>query len=164
MPQRSAGILLYRRRHGGVEVLLVHPGGPFWASKDDGAWSIPKGAYEPGEEPLAAARREFAEETGGRLDGEAVALGSFRQSAVKTVDAWAVEGDFDPAGLTSNTFAMEWPPRSGRMGEFPEVDRAQWFTPAEAARKILKGQRPILEALLRHLGEGGGGEAGGDAT
>ena len=92
--------------------------------KDDGAWSIPKGAYEPGEQPLAAARREFTEETGGRLEGEAVALGSFRQSAVKTVDAWAVEGDFDPAGLTSNTFAMEWPPRSGRMGEFPEVDRA----------------------------------------
>ena len=93
MPQRSAGILLFRRRHGGVEVLLVHPGEPFWASKDDGAWSIPKGAYEPGEEPLATARREFAEETGGQLDGEAVALGSFRQSAVKTVDAWAVEGD-----------------------------------------------------------------------
>jgi predicted NUDIX family NTP pyrophosphohydrolase len=159
MPQRSAGILLYRRRHGAIEVLLVHPGGPFWASKDEGAWSIPKGAYEPGEEPLDAARREFAEETGARLDGEAVALGSFRQSAVKTVDAWAVEGDFDPTGLESMTFQMEWPPRSGRMGEFPEVDRAEWFAPAEAARKLLKGQRPILLALLRRLGK-----AAGDTT
>jgi predicted NUDIX family NTP pyrophosphohydrolase len=156
MPQRSAGILLYRRRQGAVEVLLVHPGGPFWASKDEGAWSIPKGAYEPGEEPLAAARREFAEETGARLQGEAVPLGSFRQSSVKTVDAWAVEGDFDPGGLESMTFEMEWPPRSGRMGEFPEVDRAQWFAPAEAARKLLKGQRPILQALLRQLGQDGG--------
>lgn len=163
MPQRSAGILLYRRRHGGVEVLLVHPGGPFWAGKDEGAWSIPKGAYHPGEEPLAAARREFAEETGAQLEGEFVALGAFRQSAVKTVDAWAVEGDFDPAGLRSNTFAMQWPPRSGRVGEFPEVDRAEWFAPAAAARKILKGQRPILQALLRHLGKGGWDEAGGDA-
>jgi predicted NUDIX family NTP pyrophosphohydrolase len=155
MPQRSAGILLYRRRPSGVEVLLVHPGGPYWSKKDEGAWSIPKGVYEAGEEPLAAARREFAEETGGRLDGKAVALGSFRQSTAKTVDAWAVEGDFDPAGLKSNTFAMEWPPRSGRMGEFPEVDRAEWFTPAQAVRKILKGQRPILQALLRRLGESG---------
>ena len=159
MPQRSAGILLFRRQQRGVEVLLVHPGGPFWAGKDDGAWSIPKGAFEPGEQPLAAARREFREETGAQIEGEAVALGSFRQSAVKTVDAWAVEGDFDPAGLSSNTFAMEWPPRSGRMGEFPEVDRAQWFTPDEAARKILKGQRAILKALLRHLGEDGGPSA-----
>jgi predicted NUDIX family NTP pyrophosphohydrolase len=114
-----------------------------------------QGVYEAGEEPLAAARREFAEETGGRLDGQAVALGSFRQSTAKTVDAWAVEGDFDPAGLKSNTFAMEWPPRSGRMGDFPEVDRAEWFTPAQAARKILKGQRLILQALLLRLGESG---------
>jgi predicted NUDIX family NTP pyrophosphohydrolase len=159
MPQRSAGILLYRRRQDGVEVLLVHPGGPFWANKDEGAWSIPKGAYEPGEEPLAAARREFAEETGARLEGEAVALGSFRQSAVKTVDAWAVEGDFDPAGLRSINFQMEWPPRSGRMGEFPEVDRAEWFAPEAATRKMLKGQRPIVQALLRHLGDSGGDAA-----
>ena len=159
MPQRSAGILLYRRAGGAIEVLLVHPGGPFWAGKDEGAWSIPKGAYLPGEEPLAAARREFAEETGTELQGEAVALGSFRQSSVKIVDAWAVEGDFDPVGLTSNSFQMEWPPRSGRMGEFPEVDRAQWFTPDEAARKILKGQRPIVQALLRHLDNSGGDAA-----
>jgi predicted NUDIX family NTP pyrophosphohydrolase len=152
MPQRSAGILLYRHRRGGVEVLLVHPGGPFWAGKDEGVWSIPKGLYATGEDPLAAARREFAEETGAEVDGEAVALGSFRQSSAKIVDAWAIEGEFDPAGLKSNTFTLEWPPRSGTIREVPEVDRAGWFTPEEAARKILKGQRPILEALLRQLG------------
>jgi predicted NUDIX family NTP pyrophosphohydrolase len=150
MPQRSAGILLYRHRGGSIEVLLVHPGGPFWARKDEGAWSIPKGEYAPGEDPLAAARREFEEETGSRPpDGEAVPLGAFRQSAAKIVDAWAIEGDFDPATLKSNTFTLEWPPRSGRMREVPEVDRAQWFAPEEAARKLLEGQRPILEALLR---------------
>ena len=152
MPQRSAGILLYRRRQGAIEVLLVHPGGPFWAKKDDGAWSIPKGEYAPDEDALAAARREFAEETGAQVEGEAVALGAFRQSPAKIVDAWAIEGDFDPATLRSNTFTLEWPPRSGRMREVPEVDRAAWFTPEEAARKLLKGQRPILEALLRASG------------
>ena len=155
MPQRSAGILLHRRRRGAIEVLLVHPGGPFWAKKDDGAWSIPKGVYQPGEDPLAAARREFAEETGAQLDGEAIALGSFRQSAAKIVDVWAVEGEFDPAGLESNTFTMEWPPRSDNMRDVPEVDRAEWFTPEAALRKLLKGQRQILEALLRHLGQAG---------
>jgi predicted NUDIX family NTP pyrophosphohydrolase len=156
VPQRSAGIVLYRRREGGaVEVLLVHPGGPFWARKDEGAWSIPKGTYQPGEDPLAAARREFEEETGAPPPaGEPVALGAFRQSAAKIVEAWAIEGEFDPATLRSNTFAMEWPPRSGRISEVPEVDRAEWFASEEAARKILKGQRPILEALLRQLGEG----------
>jgi predicted NUDIX family NTP pyrophosphohydrolase len=148
--------LLYRRRKGGVvEVLLAHPGGPFWAGKDEGAWSIPKGVYQQGEDALAAARREFEEETGSPPPaGEATALGSFRQSAAKTVDAWAIEGDFDPATLKSNTFAMEWPPRSGRMRDVPEVDRAEWLTPEAAARKILKGQRPIIEALLRHLARG----------
>jgi predicted NUDIX family NTP pyrophosphohydrolase len=155
MPQHSAGILLYRRRGAGIEVLLVHPGGPFWANKDDGAWSIPKGGYEPGEDPLAAAKREFAEETGAQVEGEAVALGLFRQSSAKIVDVWAVEGDFDPATLVSNTFSMEWPPRSGRMREVPEVDRAEWFRPEAAAHKILKGQRPVLDALLRRLGGGG---------
>ena len=154
MPQRSAGILLFRRKGRAIEVLLVHPGGPFWASKDNGAWGIPKGGYEPGEDPLAAAKREFAEETGGRVEGETVALGSFRQSAAKIVDVWAVEGDFDPATLRSNTFSMEWPPRSGRMREVPEVDRADWFTPGEAARRILKGQRPVLDALWQRLGLG----------
>lgn len=152
MPQRSAGIVLYRRRDRGIEVLLVHPGGPFWARKDEGAWGIPKGGYEADENPLAAARREFAEETGKRLEGEAIALGSFRQSAAKIVDVWAIEGDFDPANLKSNTFSMEWPPRSGRMREVPEVDRAEWFAPDAAERKILKGQRPVLAALLLHLG------------
>jgi predicted NUDIX family NTP pyrophosphohydrolase len=149
MPRRSAGILLYRRRNGCVEVMLAHPGGPFWANKDDGVWSIPKGEYGAGEDPLAAARREFAEETGAQAAGEAVALGSFRQPSGKIVDAWAVEGDFDPATLKSNTFMLEWPPRSGGKREVPEVDRAAWFTPGEAHRKLLKGQRPILEALLR---------------
>ncbi len=154
MPPRSAGLLLYRRRPRGLEVLLVHPGGPFWARKDEGAWSIPKGLYEPGEDPLAAARREFAEETGAEPPmGKTVALGAFRQpSSGKLVEAWAVEGDFDPAALKSNTFTMEWPRRSGRMLEVPEVDRAGWFTLDEAACKLNKGQRPILEALLRRLG------------
>jgi predicted NUDIX family NTP pyrophosphohydrolase len=159
MAQRSAGILLYRRRSGGIEVLLVHPGGPFWANKDEGAWSVPKGLYEAGEDPLAAARREFAEETGAEVAGEAVALGSFRQSSAKIVDAWAVEGDFDPARLKSNTFTLEWPPRSGRTREVPEVDRAGWFTPEAARRKLVKGQRPILEALLGHLARSEGRNA-----
>ena len=159
MPQRSAGILLYRRRGRGVEVLLVHPGGPFWTKKDDGAWSIPKGEYAEGEDALAAARREFAEETGAELEailkGEAIALGAFAQSRAKIVDVWAVEGEFDSATLKSNTFSMEWPPRSGRMREVPEVDRAEWFVPEDAARKLLKGQRPVLDALLRLLDKGG---------
>jgi len=152
MPQRSAGILLFRRRRGTIEVLLAHPGGPFWAKKDEGAWSIPKGVYEPGEDGLSAARREFAEETGAQTEGEAVALGAFRQSSAKTVDVWAIEGEFDPARLKSNTFALEWPPRSGRRREVPEIDRVQWFALDEASRKMLKGQRPILQALLRGLG------------
>ena len=155
----SAGILLYRRCAGGPEIFLVHPGGPFWARKDEGAWSIPKGGYEADEDPLAAAKREFAEETGADvgavLKGEAMPLGSFRQSSAKIVDVWAVEGEFDPATLKSNTFAMEWPPRSGRMREVPEVDRAEWFTPEAAARKILKGQHQVLEALLQRLGRDG---------
>ena len=120
-----------------------------------GAWSIPKGTCEPDEDPLAAARREFAEETGSPVQGDAIALGSFRQSSAKTIDVWAVEGEFDPASLKSNTFSMEWPPRSGRMREVPEVDRAEWFVPEDAARKLLKGQRPVLDALLRILDKGG---------
>jgi predicted NUDIX family NTP pyrophosphohydrolase len=151
MPQRSAGLLLYRRKGRGIEVLLVHPGGPFWARKDDGAWSIPKGLIEPGEEPIAVARREFAEETGAAVDGDLTPLGTFAQSRAKTIEIWAAEGDFDPATLTSNTFSIEWPPRSGRMQDFPEVDRAQWFTPQDAVAKILKGQRPVIEALLQRL-------------
>jgi predicted NUDIX family NTP pyrophosphohydrolase len=152
MPKRSAGILLYRRIGPAAEVLLVHPGGPFWARKDEGAWSIPKGEYSPGEDPLAAARRELAEETGASPEGPFLALGSFRQSAAKSVEVWAVEGDFDPAALVSNTFMTEWPPRSGQMRQFPEVDRAQWFTPGEAVRRIIRGQAPILAALHAKLG------------
>ena len=151
MPKRSAGLVMYRRSGLKLEVLLVHPGGPFWANKDDGAWSIPKGEYTDGEEPLTAARREFEEETGLKPDGRFIELGSFRQSSAKTISAWAVEGDFDPSRLHSNTFSMQWPPRTGRLQEFPEVDRAAWFEPEEAERKILKGQRGILDALAARI-------------
>ena len=153
MPKRSAGLLLFRRGAAGTEVFLVHPGGPFWARKDEGAWGIPKGEYAPGEDALAAARREMAEETGLRPDGPFVSLGAFRQSSSKSVDVWAVEGEADPTRIASNVFEMEWPPRSGRMQEFPEVDRAAWFAPETAMRKILKGQMQILEALYRLLEE-----------
>ena len=135
-----------------MEVLLVHPGGPLWARKDEGAWSIPKGEMEEGEDPLAAARREFAEETGAAPEGEFAALQPVKQPGGKLVYAWAIRGDFDPASLRCNTFSMEWPPRSGRRREFPEVDRAQWFPLAEARRKILKGQAPLLDQLA---GQGG---------
>jgi predicted NUDIX family NTP pyrophosphohydrolase len=151
MPQRSAGILMYRRKRGGIEVLLVHPGGPFWAKKDDGAWTIPKGLCADDEDALAAAKREFEEETGAAPAGAFIALGEFRQSSAKTIAVWAVEGDFDAARLTSNRFSLEWPPRSGRVQEFPEVDRAAWFAPAAARRKILKGQRAVIDALLQRL-------------
>ena len=147
MAKTSAGLLLFRETSGGLEVLLVHPGGPFWSRKDDGAWSLPKGEFEEGEDPLAAARREFAEETGTAADGEAIPLGSLKQPGGKTVHAWAVRGDFDPDLLRSNTFLLEWPPKSGRMREFPEVDRAGWFPVAIAMRKILKGQAGFLERL-----------------
>jgi predicted NUDIX family NTP pyrophosphohydrolase len=148
----SAGILLFRKAPAGVEVMLVHPGGPFWAKKDAGAWSIPKGLADEGEDLIEAAKREFLEETGRAVDGEFLDLGLHKQPGGKTVRAWACEGDFDPAALKSNTFALEWPPRSGRMAEFPEVDRAAWFSIDEALRKINKGQRPIL-ACLREMNE-----------
>lgn len=143
---------MYRRRASIIEVLLVHPGGPYWAKKDDGAWGIPKGLTDPGEDGLAAARREFLEETGVAAEGAAVALGDFRQPSRKIISAWGVEGNLDPSALRSNTFEMEWPPRSGQTQAFPEIDRAGWFTPEAAARKMLPGQRPILAALLTHLG------------
>jgi predicted NUDIX family NTP pyrophosphohydrolase len=134
-------------------VLLVHPGGPFWARRDAGAWSIPKGEYAEEEDPLDAARREFAEELGRPApDRPAIALGEVRQKAGKLVTAWAVEGDLDPATVVSNTFAMEWPRGSGRLREFPEVDRAEWFTLEEAAVRILEGQRPLLDALRASTG------------
>jgi predicted NUDIX family NTP pyrophosphohydrolase len=148
MPERSAGILLHRRGPNGVEVLLVHPGGPFFARRDDGAWSIPKGVYEPGEEPLACARREFAEELGSPCpDGPALELGEIRQRNGKRVVAFAVEGDIDADAIASNTFTIEWPPRSGRMQEFPEVDRAAWFPLGEAREKLIAAQVPLLERL-----------------
>jgi predicted NUDIX family NTP pyrophosphohydrolase len=160
MVQRSAGLLMFRRAGNAAEVLLVHPGGPFWAKKDDGAWSIPKGLFEEGEDALAAARREFAEETGLLPEGAFIELGTFKQPSGKRVSAWAFEGAFDLASFNSNMFTMEWPPKSGRMREFPEADRAGWFGPREAMVKILKGQRPIIEALFERLGlpSGGGRE------
>jgi predicted NUDIX family NTP pyrophosphohydrolase len=152
MPKRSAGILLYRRAETGLGLLLVHPGGPFWAKKDLGAWSIPKGEYSEGEDALAAARREFEEETGARADGELLPLGELVQGGGKVVTAFALAGDFDPAMLKSNTFALEWPPRSGRTASFPEVDRAQWFSPTEAEARILRGQREFIARLLKAIG------------
>jgi predicted NUDIX family NTP pyrophosphohydrolase len=151
MAKQSAGILMYRRRSNAPEVLLVHPGGPFWKNKDDGAWSIPKGLFETGEDPLAAAKREFEEETGSTPVGEFMALGGFKQPGGKTVFAWAVESDFDLDSFRSNSFEMEWPPRSGRKQQFPEADRAAWFGSPDAMRKILKGQAAILVALLERL-------------
>jgi predicted NUDIX family NTP pyrophosphohydrolase len=149
MATRSAGLLLHRTSADGtLEVLLVHPGGPFWARKDAGAWSVPKGELADDEDPLAAARREFTEELGTPApDGPFVALGEVRQKAGKVVHAWAVEGDLDPATVVSNTFTIEWPRGSGRLREFPEVDRAEWFDLEEAAARILEGQRPLLDAL-----------------
>jgi predicted NUDIX family NTP pyrophosphohydrolase len=150
MAKRSAGILMYRRRTVPFEVLLVHPGGPYWAKKDAGAWSIPKGEYEAGEDALAVARREFEEETGARLEGQLQPLGEIMQSA-KIVTAWAIEGDFDVSALKSNRFELEWPPQSGRIGSFPEVDRAQWFDPTAAKRMILRGQSPFIDRLAARL-------------
>jgi predicted NUDIX family NTP pyrophosphohydrolase len=148
--RRSAGIVLYRSSAAGVEVLLVHPGGPFWARKDAGAWSIPKGEYEDGEDPLACALREFEEETGTRLAGdEVVELGSVRQRGGKQVTAWAVAGDLDAATVRSNTFVMEWPPRSGRQAEFPEIDRAQWFDLEIAREKLVSAQAELIDRLVQ---------------
>jgi predicted NUDIX family NTP pyrophosphohydrolase len=152
MPKRSAGILMYRRRPGGLELLLAHPGGPFWVKKDLGAWSIPKGEYAEGEEPLTAARRELEEETGMRVEGHFLPLGELILPGRKIVTAFALEGDFDPATLRSNVFELEWPPRSGRRQSFPEIDRAQWFAPGEARRKILAGQSELIGRLLATLG------------
>jgi predicted NUDIX family NTP pyrophosphohydrolase len=151
MQKKSAGLLLYRRTEGGAEVLLVHPGGPFFKNEDAGAWSIPKGELAPDEPALAAARREFREETGFSCEEPFVPLGEVRLASGKRVVAWAFEGDCDPAQLRSNTFSLEWPPKSGRLREFPEVDRAAFFGLAEAARKIHRGQLPLLDAFAREL-------------
>ena len=152
MPKQSAGLVLYRWHREELEVLLVHPGGPFWRKKDDGSWMIPKGEFTDDEEPFTAAKREFTEETGADPPtGEFLRLKPLKQSSAKIVHAWAVEADFDPARLKSNLFTQEWPPRTGRMQDFPEVDRAGWFTPDAARRKILASQVPLIDELFSRL-------------
>jgi predicted NUDIX family NTP pyrophosphohydrolase len=152
MVKHSAGILMYRFREDSLEVFLVHPGGPFWAQKDEGAWSIPKGEFNIDiEDPLEAAKREFEEETGFAPEGDFISLDNLKQSSMKIVHAWTVEGDCDAAKIKSNTFSMEWPPRSGKQQEFPEVDRAGWFDIETAKIKILKGQTAFIDRLLEKL-------------
>jgi predicted NUDIX family NTP pyrophosphohydrolase len=148
---RSAGLLMFRRRPAGPEVLLAHPGGPFWSRRDDAAWTLPKGEIGPDEDPLAAARREFLEETGFASAPPFVPLGELKQKSGKRISAWACEGDADPAGLVSNLFELEWPPRSGRMASFPEVDRVRWFGLDEARRKLIAGQAPFIDSLEHWL-------------
>lgn len=151
--RQSAGILLYRKVNGELEVLLGHLGGPFWARRDAGGWSLPKGEYEPDEEPEAAARREFAEELGLPVpEGDLAELGTVRQSGGKVVTVWALEGDLDPAQVVPGTFEMEWPKGSGRIQEFPEMDRFAWFSLPEAREKLLKGQQPFLDRLAALAG------------
>jgi predicted NUDIX family NTP pyrophosphohydrolase len=147
MSKQSAGLLVYRRGDKHLEVFLVHPGGPFWKNKDAGAWSIPKGEFSIGEEPLDVAKREFQEETGVPIDGMFARLDPVKQRGGKMVYAWAVAADFDASEIKSNTFSIEWPPRSGKLSEFPEVDRAEWFLFDAAIEKINAGQRPLLEQL-----------------
>ncbi|MGB5796416.1 MAG: NUDIX domain-containing protein [Mycolicibacter algericus] len=155
MASRSAGLLLYRWGADGIEVLIAHPGGPFWARRDDGAWSIPKGEHPDGADPWDTARREFTEEIGlAPPDGERLDLGVVRQAGGKVVTVFAVHGDLDVTDARSNTFEMEWPPRSGQLREFPEVDRVGWFTVARARTKLLAGQRPILDRLVAGAGTG----------
>jgi predicted NUDIX family NTP pyrophosphohydrolase len=146
--------MLFRERAAGVEVLLVHPGGPFWAKKDDGSWSIPKGEFADDEEPLGAAKREFEEEMGIPPSGDLIPLEPLKQPSGKLVFAWALRSDFDPSRLRSNMFSMEWPPKSGKQEEFPEVDRAEWFELEAARLKILKGQAPFIDQLLRKVQKG----------
>jgi predicted NUDIX family NTP pyrophosphohydrolase len=151
MPKRSAGLIMYRRREGHLEVFLVRPGGPFWAKMDKGAWLIPKGEYEDDEEPLEAAKREFQEETGFVADGQFLKLGTIKQSGGKIVTVWAFESDCDPAQLVSNCFQLEWPLHSGQLSEFPEVDRGAWFSILVARGQILKSQAPFLDMLCTAL-------------
>jgi predicted NUDIX family NTP pyrophosphohydrolase len=152
MPLHSAGILLFRRNNEQIELLLAHPGGPYWKDRDEGAWSIPKGLYNEDEVPLEAARREFKEETGFEVDGAFVALGELKQPGGKIVHAWALEKDVDADNIVSNTYAVEWPYKSGRWRRYPEVDRAGWFTVEEARKKILKGQVGFIDRLLEMPG------------
>lgn len=153
MAKQSAGVLMYRRRAGQVEVLLIHPGGPFWSRKDDGAWCIPKGGFTAEEPPLEAAKREFQEETGFPVSGDLIPLEPIRQAGGKIVHVWVVEGDCDAATIKSNTFTMEWPLHSGQLKTFPEADRAAWFTIEQAEAKMLKSQRPLLDQLHQLLEE-----------
>ena len=157
MPKTSAGLLLYRRGEGrALEVLLVHPGGPFFAKRDDGVWGLPKGEYEPGDDPLSTALREFEEETGAAPPAsDLIDLGQVTQRSGKVVTAWAVAGDLDASAIVSNTFPLEWPPRSGRTQEFPEVDRADWLTVDAARAKILPAQEPFLDRLVEAVGDQG---------
>jgi len=154
MPKRSAGLLMYRRLAGELEVFLVHPGGPFWTKRDKGVWTIPKGEYGPDESPLVAARREFEEETGFHTTEEFLDLGSIKQKSGKLVNAWAFEGDCDPAQLISNTCEIEWPPRSGRRLEIPEVDRGRWFSISEAHEYVREEQREFLRRLYEIVWRG----------
>lgn len=155
MPKRSAGVLLYRVTDGSLDVLIGHPGGPFWAKKDEGAWSIPKGEYVEGEDPWAAAQREFREELGKQLpDGPRIDLGPLKQPSGKIITAFGVRGDLDLDGTVSNTFELEWPKGSGNVREYPEIDRVGWFCVSEARSKLLKGQRPLLDRLLDAVGGG----------
>jgi predicted NUDIX family NTP pyrophosphohydrolase len=151
MAKRSAGILAYRHRPDGPEFFLVHPGGPFWKNKDDGAWSIPKGEIDPDEDPLSAAQREFEEETGFKTAGTFTPLAPVKIASGKVIEAWAIEHDLDASAIRSNTFEVEWPPRSGKRSAFPEVDRAAWFAAPEALRKVTKGQVPLLRQLIERL-------------
>lgn len=151
MPKRSAGLLMYRRQGGELEVFLVHPGGPFWAKKDLGVWTIPKGEYAPEEDPLTAAQREFHEETSFTSSGPYLLLDTIRQASGKLVAAWAFAGDCEPSNLVSNTCFVEWPPRSKRQIEIPEIDRGDWFSLEEAAQRIRKEQAPLLDALFEKL-------------
>jgi predicted NUDIX family NTP pyrophosphohydrolase len=151
MSKKSAGLLMVRRRRGDLEVFLVHPGGPFWAKKDAGSWSIPKGEYMPGEVPFEVAKREFQEETGFKATGEFIPLTPRKQPGGKIITAWVFEGDCDASAIKSNTFLMEWPPHSGRQQEFPEVDRAGWFSMLAAKEKIVKGQSGFLDELIQIL-------------
>jgi predicted NUDIX family NTP pyrophosphohydrolase len=155
LAKRSAGLLLYRRRNNAIEVFLAHPGGPFWAKKDLGAWTIPKGEYEPDEEPIAAARREFKEETGFNPEGNFLDLGTVTQGSGKIVFAWAIQGDLDPEKLVSNFCQVEWPPRSRKMIDIPEVDRGAWYSLEEAREKIFTSQVPFLDRLIERLEQEG---------
>jgi predicted NUDIX family NTP pyrophosphohydrolase len=150
--KKSAGLLLFRQTSGELEVLLAHMGGPYWEKKDEGSWSIPKGEFDESEDPLAAAKREFEEETGTVPAGDFIPLEPLKQPSGKLIYAWALQAEFDPSTLRCNMFSMEWPPKSGKQQEFPEIDRADWLTPENAKRKILKGQAPFLEQLQTILG------------